>query len=136
MFKKILVASDGSGPSIRAAETAGWMARKLGAELVAASVAVIPGRYGSDLGPEMSEGYKDEWKRVLADTVKAAGEGTEERLLEGEEAAGALLKFLEDSDFDLLVMGRSGKGGSGTAGTGSVSGRLASDAPCSIMMIK
>ena len=131
MFKKILVASDGSSTALEAARISAEIARECSADLTVATVAYFPRVYASDVGPEMREGYLDEWKRVLSDTVdavKALGVEPDSRLLRKEEPASALLHEAERGGYDLLVVGRTGAGSPGAKMMGGVSRKLAEGA--------
>jgi nucleotide-binding universal stress UspA family protein len=139
MFKKILVASDGSSTSIDAARIAGEVAKTFSAALTVATVAYFPRVYASDVGPDMREGYLAEWKRVLADTVaaaKAVGVDCEAKLLRDDEPAGALLEEVGRGGYDLLIVGRTGAGSPGSKMMGGVSRKLAEGAACSVLMVR
>jgi nucleotide-binding universal stress UspA family protein len=139
MFKKILVASDGSSTSLEAARIAGEVAKTFSAALTVATVAYFPRVYESDVGPDMMEGYLDEWKRVLASTVAAVkGVGAEPRakLLREEKPAMALLDEAERGGYDLLVIGRTGAGSPGSKIMGGVSRKVAEGAHCSVLIVQ
>jgi nucleotide-binding universal stress UspA family protein len=139
MFKKIMVASDGSSTSLEAARIAGAMARSYSAALTVATVAYFPRVYASDVSSDMREGYLDDWKRVLEDTVeavKAAGAEPEAKLLREEEPAKALLNEAERGGYDLLVVGRTGAGSPGSKMMGGVSRKLAEGAGCSVLLVR
>ena len=139
MFKKIMVASDGSSTSLEAARIAGEMAKSYSAALTVATVAYFPRVYASDVGSDMREGYLDDWKRVLEDTVsavKAVGAEPEAKLLREEEPAKALLDEAERGGYDLLVVGRTGAGSPGSKMMGGVSRKLAEGAACSVLMVR
>ena len=139
MYKKIIVASDGSGPSIKAAAIAGELAKAFAAELTVVTVAYLPKIYATDLGTEMREGYMDEWRHVLENTVKEIKKQDLEpgaRLLREEEPAGAILKEVKRGSYDLLVIGRTGAGAPGSAVMGGVSRKLAEAAGCAVLLVK
>ena len=138
MYEKIMVASDGSSLSMRAAAAAAAIARALSAELTVATVAYFPQAYEDDVGSEMREGYKEDWKRVLKETVgEAASHGVkpESRLLEGEPA-GALLDEAERGQYDLLVVGRTGAGSPGSRVMGGISRKIVEKANCSVLVVR
>ncbi|MFH1313796.1 MAG: universal stress protein [Candidatus Eisenbacteria bacterium] len=139
MFKRILVASDGSGTSLKAARIAGEVAKTYSAALTVATVAYFPRVYASDVSSDMMEGYLQEWKRVLkstVDAVKAIGADPEGRLLREEEPARALLDEAERGGYDLLVVGRTGAGSPGSKMMGGVSRKLAEGAACSVLIVR
>jgi nucleotide-binding universal stress UspA family protein len=143
MYKKILVASDGSGPSINATKVAAAIAKALCAKLTVATVSFIPRAYAGDISPSMREGYLDEWRHVLehASRVAAtAGVEPEKKLLREDEPASALLKEVEQGQYDLLVVGRTGASGikptrTALAMMGGVSRKLVANATCSVLVV-
>ena len=142
MFAKILVASDGSGPSINAAKAAAAMAGCISASVTVVTVAYVPKVYAGDISSNMAEGYLAEWRHVLDLTVKAArGGGVEPqgKLLRDQEPAPAILNELKSGGYDLLVIGRTGAGGQKVSSDhsmmGGVSMKLIANAPCSILVV-
>ena len=139
MFQKVLVASDGSGPSIKAAEVAARMAGAFGSSVTVATVAYMPRAYAGDVGTEMQEAYLAEWRRVLEGTVqvvKTGGVDAQAKLLRAGEPAGALLDEIRTSSYDLVIVGRTGAGSSGSDIMGGVSRKIAEAAPCSVLIVK
>ena len=139
MFKKVLVASDGSSTSLKAAKTAAQIAEASSAKLTVATVAYFPRVYASDVSPDMREGYLQEWKGVLQATVarvKAVGIEPEGKLLREQEPAKALLEELERGQYDLLVIGRTGAGSPGSKMLGGVSRKLTEAATCSVLLVR
>ena len=143
MFNKILVASDGSGPAMNAAEAAAAIATAMSAKLTVATVSYVPKAYAGDISPGMRQGYVDEWEQVLNATVavvKRQGVEPEARLLREEEPVSAILHEIERGQYDLLVVGRTGAGGSGIRKTalaimGGVSMKLLANAECSVLVV-
>lgn len=139
MFTKILVASDGSGPSMRAARAAGLIAGVTSAEVTVLTVASIPEQYKDDLNDDLEAGYIDEWSKVLEATakqVKAQGVQAKTNLVREGGAAAAILKELGGGGYDLLVLGRTGSGNPASKTMGSVSDKITSEAKCSIMLVR
>jgi nucleotide-binding universal stress UspA family protein len=143
MYKKILVASDGSGPAISAAEAAAAMAKCMSATVTVVTVSFVPKVYAGDISDAMRQGYVDEWRHVLDLTVremKKAGIEPEAKLIEEQEPAEAILAELERGGYDLLAVGRTGAGGhkmkiSGLAMMGGVSMKLTANAKCSVLIV-
>ena len=135
MYTKILVASDGSGPAVNAAEAAAAIAKALSAKVTVATVSYVPKAYAGDISPAMTQGYVEEWKRVLDITVHAVkrlGVEPEAKLLQEQEPAPALLGELESGGYDLLVLGRNGAGAAGIPKTGPalMGGGICEDEDC------
>ncbi len=143
MYTKILVASDGSGPAVNAAEAAAAIAKAMSAELTVATVSYVPKAYAGDISPAMTQGYVEEWEHVLEITVNAVkrlGVEPEAKLLRGQEPAPALLDEIESGGYDLMVIGKTGAGGHGIPNTGlammgGVSMKLIANAKCSVLLV-
>jgi nucleotide-binding universal stress UspA family protein len=139
MFTKILVASDGSGPSMRAARAVALIAEASSAEVTVLTVASIPERYKADLSDDLEAGYIDEWKKALEATAKeirARGIEARTRLARQGGAASAILEEVKRGGYDLLALGRTGAGNPASKTMGSISDRLTSEAGCSILIVR
>ena len=139
MFHKILVASDGSGPSLRAAKLAAILAKALSAEVTVLTVASLPEQYRDDLSAEMEDGYIDEWKQALDATAKEVKQGGIEpatRFVRDGNIVDAIVAELNSGGHDLLIIGRTGTGNPASKTMGSASDRLTSMVACSIMVIR
>jgi nucleotide-binding universal stress UspA family protein len=139
MYTKILVASDGSGASIKAAEVGAEMAKAFSASLTVVTVAYVPGTYEDDLSADMREGYTDEWKHVLAATAKAAariGVEPETKLLREGEPAVAILEEAEKGGYDMLIIGKTGAGSPASKVMGGVSRKIAEKAGCAVLVVR
>ncbi len=139
MYQRILVASDGSGPAIKAAQVGARMASAFGASLTVATVAYMPRVYEGDVGSEMQEAYLGEWRRVLADTVgvvKKDGIEAQAKLLQGGEPARQLLDEIKNNSYDLVIVGRTGAGSTLPDIMGGVSRKIAEVAPCSVLIVR
>jgi nucleotide-binding universal stress UspA family protein len=143
MFTKILVASDGSGPAINAANAAANIARAMSASLTVVTVSYVPKVYAGDISSAMKQGYVDEWNHILDITVHAVERldvKPEAKLLRGDEPAPAILAELDAGGYDLLVVGRTGAGGHKVKNTGltlmgGVSMKLIGNAGCAVMLV-
>ncbi len=146
MFKKILIAADGSSTSLKAAEKAIGIARQFDARLKV--VVVIDQRVffiPHDYLPESSGYFKvlEELRagaeRILNTIQKAAEKAGLEKLeveiLEGsvvDEIVAAAKKFRAD----LLIIGAVGKTGAERGVLGSTAQALTTQSPCSLMIVK
>ena len=122
MYKRILVATDGSNLSKKAVKAAIELAGTCQAELVA--VRVIP-RYvqtyfeGSmPLDPKAVSQIEDQWKneaeKSLATVLKAASSAhvpTKTQVVKGQSVADALIQTAKKSKCDLIVMASHGRKG-------------------------
>jgi nucleotide-binding universal stress UspA family protein len=139
MFSKILVASDGSGPSIRAATAAAVIGKALSAEVTVLTVASIPEQYKDDLSADLEEGLIQEWKEALEATVaevKRRGIEPAARFVREGGVVEAILAEAKDGGYDLLIIGRTGAGNPASNSMGAASDRLTSEAACSLMVMR
>jgi nucleotide-binding universal stress UspA family protein len=139
MFNKILVLSDGSGPSMNAARAAGLIAKAVSGRVTVVTVASVPEQYMEDLSAGLEEGYIDEWEHVLEATVKEVkrqGVEAEGRLLRQGEVVRAAFGEIERGGYDLVIAGRTGQGSPSSRVMGSVSDALVAKVACSIMIVR
>lgn len=138
-LQRIGVAFDGTAEAWTALETAIGLAERLRGRLTILTVAELP-RYGylaawSALTAEEYETYEHEEKRRLLDlALRRVPEGlaADGRLLSGE--AGPALADAAKGD-DLIVLGSRGYGPLRRVVLGSVTARLAGDAPCPALVL-
>lgn len=139
MYRKIIVASDGSGPAIKAAKVGAELASAFGSSLTVVTVAYMPRAYAGDVGSEMQEAYVEEWQRVLDDTAEVAkelGKDPQRLLLRGDNPTAALLDEIRRGSYDLVIVGRTGAGSKGLDVMGGVSRKIAEAAPCSVLIVQ
>lgn len=139
MYKRILIASDGSGPSMHAARAAALLAKALSAEITVLTVARLPEQYKDDLSSDLREGYIQEWQQALdaaVGEIKRQGLEPKTRFIRDEEPAPAILKELEGGGYDLLVIGRTGTGNPASKTMGRISDKVTSEATCSLLVVR
>ena len=118
IYRKIMVATDGSEAVRRAVETAVEIAKISGAKLYAVYVIAsgrLPISYPKDVGWERAtfEYFRTEGKEATAyveNSGKAKNVEVESILLEGNPA-NEIIDFAEENDIDLIVMGTLGRTG-------------------------
>jgi nucleotide-binding universal stress UspA family protein len=149
-MERILVADDGSDGALRAVELATELAAKTGAELVALAV-VDPARFRQVdiLGFARSEGLDE--AGAIAGLVERAAEYLDrcktlakdrgvvsyrEERRAGDDAALAILEFVSRNPVDLIVVGSRGRGRLAGLLLGSVSQKLATHAPCPVLIAR
>lgn len=145
--KKILVAIDGSPLSDKAAEEAVRMAAgnpsqfksKIFAMLVLPNV---PRSTFTDFVPPPPITETKEWEDlrervfyVIEKDAKEAGVPLEIRVVYGDPAE-ELIGFAENEQIDVIVIGSSGKGFIKRKLLGSVSNKVAKNAPCSVYIVR
>ena len=140
MFKRILVATDGSVHSRRAALTAAELARELGAYLTLLAVYTPPrgfeGEPNYSLDLEQALGAA----RSLLETEAAAimadgGPAPELEAIGGDRPGQAIDDATASGRFDLLVMGTRGLGRLGRTFLGSVSAHVAAHSPIPVLVV-
>lgn len=149
-FAKILVAVDGSQPSINAAERAISLAKKYGARLT--GVFVVP----SDMGyGYLDEDTLPEWpaeiRRVISNII-IRGEkyldGIKERaidnaiqfdskvILGGSSVVRSIIEYAEKNDIELIVMGAIGISGFKRLLLGSTASGVVTYSQCPVLLVK
>lgn len=141
-WKTIVAATDGSERSIAAAQFAANLARESGAKLHVITVVRPPeGWWGIEGAPPppraMSEAVVDARQSILDGTMSKLDQTGLEvtTALEIGEPSGTIVKYCEDVEADLLVLGRRGAGFIERFVMGSVADRLAHYSSCPILII-
>ncbi len=147
MYKRILLATDGSENSKRAGKHAIWIADASGADLIVLNViepyypqiSALPSFRESIYNELREEGKKavESFKKDLeisqcngvCKTIKLTT-----RIREGK-AYLEILRFIEDENVDLVVIGASGRHGLDKLMLGSVTERVMRNANCPVMVI-
>jgi len=150
MISKILVPIDGSEHSDRALTYALDLAEKYSAEIKLLSVAqplVATGPMFLTqpmIPPESTAMYVNEieaaHEKMLSDALKKVKEIKPSisisKLLVNGRPADKIVEIAKDGKYDLIVMGSRGLGGIKEFFLGSVSDRVADEAPCPVMIVK
>lgn len=153
-IKHIMIATDGSELSLKAAAFGGEMARALGATVSIVMVlderSVIPEVWGAvglpGIGGLETISTEDARRAIqenalsggVAKTSSAVGaidSGVEEVVLWGHEA-DALCDYARDHEVDMIVLGSHGRTGIKRAILGSVSFSVANRAPCAVTIVR
>ncbi|MDC8453742.1 MAG: universal stress protein, partial [Candidatus Nitrosotalea sp.] len=143
-FSKILVAIDGSEMSMKAAEYGVAMAKKDTANLVIISVIYTPASTFTYTKQEWFDEFlkksKDESAKWF-DKVKknAAQNGVQVKVETVEELysiPAAIVKYAENENADLIIMGSTGKTGFKRLLLGSVANDVVIHSPIPVMIIK
>ena len=143
-MKRILVATDGSPDASRAVDTAAKLAAAMGADLVIVTVGGdVSGRELRRLaatGGNLSATLEEAAMRILAQAEKRAARlGISKPKLSSEwgEPAEAIIGAIRREKADVAVAGRRGRGRGRLARLllGSVSQKMASLAPCTVIVV-
>lgn len=142
---KILLATDGSEHSLRAAKEVLKIAGPLQAEVTALSVVQetpVYAGYDVPASPwitmEMTDGLEDAAKKILGDVETLfKEENFQLKTSVGKgHPADVICKFAEDGNFDLIVMGSRGLGGIKQLIMGSVSSSVVHCSQVPVMIVK
>jgi len=135
---KILVPVDNSEFALKAVDRAIAMAKQEGAELTVMSVA-LEFQDVEEIPISYAEKFKDQARRAVkkaSEVVENAGLKAETRVEIGASPADNIVKYAEETKTDLIVMGHRGMAGLGRFMLGSVAGRVAAHAPCSVLVVR
>ena len=144
-FSKILVAVDGSEPSMLAADCAMEMAKKHNAQLIALTVAHIPlSSYGFGSRPDAIKQNKEkraleakEWFLKLEEAGTRNNVSLKTELIDSRMSVeGTIVEYAESQGIDLIVIGTTGRSGFKKLLLGSVALGVVNYATCSVMVIK
>lgn len=146
MFKRILLATDGSPVSERASQTAVALARQNNARLIAVFV-VDPYPYlgigeanpmGFDAYMSAARDHAAQAHTRITELSKQGGEPVDlqVRLVEDTTALDGILKTAQDEDADLIVVGSHGRTGIGRVLLGSVAGKVVAQSPVPVLVVR
>ena len=119
MFKRILISTDGSDISLKAAKSAVALAQSMGADLYAISVKEpFPYSAISEMQPVPPQEFYDAQERIAAarvrevvDAAKAAGVSCDGHTVEALHPWEAIIDHAKRLECDLLVMASHGRRG-------------------------
>jgi len=139
-YKRIMVATDGSKLARKAIETGIDIAKLSGAKIYAVYVVVPTTHSARDFGWEKAamEHFRNEGKRAtgfVEETAKAAGIEVESVLLEGHPA-DEIVKFAEQNDIEMIVMGTLGKTGLDRFLLGSVAENVVRHSKIPVLVVR
>jgi nucleotide-binding universal stress UspA family protein len=139
LFKRILAAVDGSAHGIRAARTAGRLARALDARLTLLTVYAAPS--GSRGGPHYTKGLiqglngaRRVVERARRAVLEAGGPEPDTDWLEGVPET-RIIATARQGGYDLIVVGTRGRGRVRAALLGSVSNAVAAGARGPVLVV-
>ena len=137
MMKKILVAVDGSGPSLHAARTALELARGFGEVTLAHVVApvFVPPEVPYGISPWTEEAVRA-GEKLLEDTAKELGSPGLKRVNLTGSPAEQLADFASNEHFDLLVVGSKGRNAVSRVLIGSITDRLVHISKIPVLVVR
>jgi nucleotide-binding universal stress UspA family protein len=140
MFRKVLVAYDGSTGAKTALERACDLAQAVRAELWAVAVLEHLPKYAASLGEveELNAQGEEYLRSVLAGAHEIAirkATALQTDQIAGQPAA-ALARYASEHGFDLIVAGHSGHSGVWGTFLGTTPDKLVRHAPCSVLVVR
>lgn len=138
LFKRVVVAADGSDPSVRAARYAVELAEKFSSMIDIVHVVDLE-KSRADV---LHFGNKHELEKMRIDRlyeaekiISDAGIDYEFHILEGEPGP-TIINFTHEHDVDCIIMGKRGLNKFQTFLLGSVSDQVVKNANCPVLIIK
>jgi len=148
MFKKILIATDGSKHSQKAAEKGIEMAKLSNGAITAIYVVDIAKEYAPigdvsfNIANEVVEGVRnslmkkgEEATKIVEEMAKKAGIPAQKVVLEGHPASD-IMKFAQDSQMDLIVIGSIGVTGLDRFLMGSVAEKIVRNSKMPVLVVR
>lgn len=146
LYKRLLIALDGSPLSTQALSVGLQMAKTLGASLHVISVVEGPRTPpASSLSPVSSAGRNTlhwDWEaylrrtQILAEAQAAiAGVPIETTIRQGQ-ASSVLIEAARAGGYDLLILGATGQERPWSSTTGGTARKVANEAPCAVLLVK
>jgi nucleotide-binding universal stress UspA family protein len=135
---RILVALDGSEAAEAVLPEAKRIAAAFGAQLDLTSVDVVPA--GIEMAGPLLEArgrYREQMEsylRDLAERLRGEGLSATWEIVDGEDAAGTLVRLADDRDADLIAMTTHGRGGLARWALGSVADRIVLTAETPVLL--
>ncbi len=139
MFKKIVVAIDGSQASEKALAAAVDLAARYGSELTALGVVELPavaGVVGETEGlREGAEGHFRQIGEAAVEYGRSKGVALRSVVVRGHPA-DAIVRYAEGEGISLVVLGQHGHSRIARFFLGSTTDRVSEHAPCTVMIVK
>lgn len=141
LYKKILIATDGSEPNKKAVAYGIELARLSGAKVNVAYVvdtaafASVPMDAGWEMMYELLQKEGTEAIQQIVDDAKASGIDIEGSLLEGHPSH-EIIEFAQNNEIDVIVLGTLGKGGLDRFLLGSVAEKVTRNSKVPVLVVR
>ncbi len=140
MFRKILVAYDGSKGAKRALEVTLQLAFVEQAEIWALAVEERLPHYAATIDEtEEEKAFANRYYQDCLDTAYAQAQehGVElKRVIRAGHAARTIIDFVKEGNFDMVVLGRSGHSGVWAMFLGTTVEKVSRHVPCTVMLVR
>lgn len=138
MFKRILIATDGSDNAMRAARTGMEIAACMRAEVTLIYAAYVPTMYRDDLRPEIADALREDGRRILEAAARLLEDTdviVKKEILFDEKAEDGILRLTQERGYDLVIVGSRGLDATGRKALGSTSMRVIEAATCPVLVV-
>jgi nucleotide-binding universal stress UspA family protein len=139
LFKKILIATDGSKYSRGAAAEGLDIARIHGSRvfvLYVIDMRALTTVNGTSVPENIYAILEEEGRRAVGQVKEMAGDLPVETFVLAGYPGSTIVEFSRDNAVDLIVMGTLGKSGIEALLLGSVAGKVIRHAPCPVLVVK
>jgi nucleotide-binding universal stress UspA family protein len=140
MYRKILLAYDGSEGANRALEVGVQLAQIHGAELSAVAVEEKLPRFSGTIDEVQEEKQfaNEQYGKLLEGAnAKAKRAGTElKTLMRPGHPAQTIVAVAKEGEFDLVLVGHTGLSGVWAAFLGTTAEKVSRHAPCSVLIVR
>lgn len=139
LIRRILIATDGSAGSTRAAEYGASLAERFGADVVIVHAINLPSAFSLGVNPPAIE-VDEALEHAASRSIQAAAEVVERHglthtdVVEHGAPANVILDAVAAQDVDLVVVGSQGHGAVQRFLLGSVSTRVLHHADCAVLV--
>ena len=135
--KKILVATDGSEPSLKAVAYAAKLAALSGSEIVALFVILIPQYTSQKTVESLTKELSSKSDEIMQQAKKASNLKLETEVIETDRSiVEAIVEFALKSNIDLIVLGTRGSAGIAKLMLGSVAAGVVNSAHCPVLAVR
>jgi nucleotide-binding universal stress UspA family protein len=136
MYRRILVALDGSTYAERAIPHAAALAERVGVTLTLLRVTPTPtGASGGSVNTDADRREADRYLTALYKHLRAKGLQVHFQRGEGDPAE-LILAYAREQDADLLILSTHGRGGTRRTGLGSTAEAIIRSAPCPVLLVR
>lgn len=139
MFQRIVISWDGSDAALRAFDVAIDLTRRYQAELVAVSIAYSPAHAETDADREESASaarrYLQESFAEVKDRAERVGIDVEHHIIAADHPVPAILAYVHEHGFDLIVCGHHHGSRAGRHLLASFAGDLVSAATTPLLVV-